>query len=43
MALSLAVEEMTNKETQAMTELMLGQMQSIGVWGRAEFWVEEEE
>ena len=43
MALTLAVDEMTNKETQAMTETMLGKMQDIGVWGRAEFWVEEEE
>ena len=43
MALSLAVDEMTNKETQAMTKSMLGTMQSIGIWGRVEFWEEEEE
>tara|TARA_R110000796_G_scaffold67610_1_gene155146 strand:+ start:65 stop:226 length:162 start_codon:yes stop_codon:yes gene_type:complete len=41
MALTLAVDEMTNKETQAMTETMLDNMQSIGVWGYAEFWEEE--
>ena len=42
-ALALSVEEMTNKKTQAITESMLGKMQGIGVWGTAEFWVEEEE
>ena len=40
-ALALSVEEMTNKKTQAITESMLGQMQSYGIWGDAEFWVEE--
>ena len=43
MALALSVEEMTNEKTQAITESMLGKMQSIGVYGDAEFWVEEEE
>tara|TARA_R100000541_G_scaffold9558_2_gene17280 strand:+ start:7458 stop:7619 length:162 start_codon:yes stop_codon:yes gene_type:complete len=40
-ALALSVEEMTNEKTQAMTETMLGNMQSIGVYGDAEFWEEE--
>ena len=43
MALTLAVDEMTNEENKAMTESMLSKMQGIGVWGVAEFWVEEEE
>ena len=43
MALTLVVEEMTHEENKAMTESMLGKMQGIGVWGTAEFWVEEEE
>tara|TARA_R100001443_G_scaffold28581_2_gene41782 strand:- start:481 stop:645 length:165 start_codon:yes stop_codon:yes gene_type:complete len=40
-ALCLIVDEMTHKENKAITELMLGKMQEIGVWGMAELHQEE--
>lgn len=40
-ALALEVEEMTNKETQSITQSIISKMQQKNFYGNAEFWVDE--